>query len=192
MEGAVVNLYLEVNDFVACKVAVLGRALNTFVDSGDIFLGNGTADGEVFEHVARTGFAGNEVDFAVTVLAFTARLPLVKAFGVASLTDGFAVSNLRSAYVCFDLEFAQKSVDDDIEVKFAHARDYGLTRLLVGVGLEGGVFLCELDESHGHLFLAGLGLGLDGELNDGIGEGHLLKDDGMIFIAQRIAGGSVL
>ena len=102
----------------------------------------------------------NEVDFAVAVLTFTTRLPLVKAFGVKSLLEGFAVGNLGSAHVCLYLELAQKSVYYNIKVEFAHACDYRLAGLLVGISLEGGVFLCKLDERHGHLFLAGLGLGL--------------------------------
>ena len=64
MEGAVVYLDFEVYNFVAGKEAVLGCALNTLVDRGDIFLGNGAADGEVFEYVARTGFAGKKVYLA--------------------------------------------------------------------------------------------------------------------------------
>ena len=189
--ASVVNLYFEVNHFVPCKEAVLGRALNTLVDCGDIFLGNRAADGEVFEHVARTGFAGNEVDFAVAVLTFTAGLPLVKAFGVNRLLEGFAVGNLGSAHVCLYLEFTQKPVHDDIEVEFAHTCDYSLTGLLVGVGLEGGVLFGELYERHRHLFLTGLGLGLDGELDNGVGEGHLFENDGMSFVAERVAGSGV-
>ena len=50
--ASVLNLYFEVNDFIACKETVLGSALNTLIDSGDIFLGNRAADGEVFEYVA--------------------------------------------------------------------------------------------------------------------------------------------
>ena len=77
-------------------------------------------------------------------------------------------------------------------MEFAHTRDNGLAGLLIGIGLESGVFLCKLDESHRHLLLAGLGLRLDGELDNGIGEGHLLENDGMSFVAERVAGSRVL
>ena len=72
MEATVVNLNLKVNNVVTCKEAVLRRALNALIDSGNVFLRNRAADGEVFKYVARTGFAGDKVNFAVTVLAFTA------------------------------------------------------------------------------------------------------------------------
>ena len=192
MIASVVNLNLEVYHFVACKIAVLCRALNALVDCGDIFLGNGAADGKVFEYISAAGFAGNEVNLAVTVLTLTTRLTLVHALCIASLTEGFPVGNLRSAYVCLYLELAEESVDDDVEVKFAHTCDNGLTCFLIGIGLEGRVFFGELDERHGHLFLTGLGLRLDGELDNGVGEGHLLQNDGMIFVAQRIARSRIL
>ncbi len=59
MVTSVVDLNFEVDNFVTRKEAVSCRALNTLVDSGDIFLGNGAADREVFERVARAGFAGD-------------------------------------------------------------------------------------------------------------------------------------
>ena len=39
----------------------------------------------------------------------------------------------------------------------------------------------------GHLFLTGLGLGLDGDLDNRIREDHAFEDDGSLFIAERIA-----
>ena len=68
----------------------------------------------------------------------------------------------------------------------------GLTGFLIGVGLEGGVLLSQLDQTHGHLLLTSLGLGLDGHTDNGLGELHGLQNDGMLFIAQGIAGGGVL
>ena len=43
-----------------------------------------------------------------------------------------------------------------------------------------------------HLLLVGLGLGLDLHLDDGIGKIHLLEDDRLLRIAQRLAGARVL
>ena len=42
------------------------------------------------------------------------------------------------------------------------------------------------------LVLVGLRLGLDGDLDDRLGEGHRLEDDGVLGIAQRVAGEGVL
>ncbi len=77
-------------------------------------------------------------------------------------------------------------------MQLAHAGDNGLPGLLVGVGPEGGILLSQLGKGNAHLLLTGLGLGLDGHLNNGLGENHGLQDDGMILIAEGIAGGGVL
>ncbi len=77
-------------------------------------------------------------------------------------------------------------------MQLAHTGDNGLTRLLIGIGLERGVLFGQLDERDGHLLLTGLGLGLDGDADNGLGEFHVLEDDGMLFVAERIAGRRVL
>ena len=77
-------------------------------------------------------------------------------------------------------------------MQLAHAGDDGLTRLLVGVGPEGGILLGQLGQSDAHLLLTGLGLGLDGDADHGLGEFHGLQDDRSLFIAERITGGGVL
>ncbi len=60
------------------------------------------------------------------------------------------------------------------------------------MGLEGRILFCQLLQSVGQLVLAGLGLGLDGELDDGIRELHGLEDDRMLLVAEGIAGAGVL
>ena len=51
-------------------------------------------------------------------------------------------------------------------------RDDGLAGLLVGIGPEGGVLLSQLGQRDAHLLLAGLGLGLNGHTDNGLGELH--------------------
>ena len=77
-------------------------------------------------------------------------------------------------------------------MKLTHTGDDGLTRLLVGVGPEGGILLGQLGQSDAHLLLTGLGLGLDGHTDHGLGEFHGLQNDRSLFIAERITGGGVL
>lgn len=141
----------------------------------------------VLERITGARFLRNEVNLTVTVLTFTARLPLVHTLCVHLVSERFSVSDLRRADVGFHLEFSQKSVHDDVEVKFAHARDDRLSRFLIGIRLERGIFFGELDERHGHLFLTRFGLRLQRELNDGLGEDHFFENDGMFFVAERVA-----
>ena len=92
----------------------------------------------------------------------------------------FPVGDLRLADGGFHLEFAQHAVDDDLQMQLAHAGDDGLPGFLIGIGLECRIFFGKLDERHGHLFLAGLGLGLDGHPDDRLGELHGFQDDRML------------
>ena len=77
-------------------------------------------------------------------------------------------------------------------MELAHTSDDGLSGFLVGVGLEGGVLLRQLDEADSHLLLAGLGLGLNSHPDNGLRELHGLQNDGMLFVAEGISGGGVL
>ena len=43
-----------------------------------------------------------------------------------------------------------------------------------------------------HLLRAGLGLGLDGNADNGLREVHGLQNDGVLLVAQRVTGGGIL
>ena len=64
--------------------------------------------------------------------------------------------------------------------------------LVVDRNAERGIFLGEAMQRHAELLLVALGLGLDRDLDDGLGELHALENHGLGRIAQRIAGGHVL
>ena len=128
----------------------------------------------------------------MTVLTLTTRLTSVLGLLVGLLADGLTVSDLRCADVRLDLELTEQTVDDDLQMELAHAGDDGLTSLFVGVGLEGRILFGQLCQRDAHLLVAGLGLRLDGDADNGLGELHGLQNDGMILITQSITGGGVL
>ena len=112
--------------------------------------------------------------------------------GLGGLGDGFAVGHLGLAHVGVDVEFAGQAVNDDLQMQFAHAGDEGLVGLLVALDAEGGVFLGQLVEGGGQGVTVGLGLGLDGHFDDGLGDVQGFQDHRALFVAQGVAGGSVL
>ena len=77
-------------------------------------------------------------------------------------------------------------------MQLAHALEDGLAGLVIGRDAEGRVFGGELAAARRQLLLVGLGLRLDRDLDDRIGEFHLLEDDGLVRIAQRVAGAAFL
>ena len=61
------------------------------------------------------------------------------------------VADLWRADLTLDLKFAHHAVTNDLEMEFAHALDYSLTRLLVTRKPERWVLSGELDQRIGHL-----------------------------------------
>ncbi len=77
-------------------------------------------------------------------------------------------------------------------MQFAHAGNQRLAGIGFGANAEGRVLLRELGHRHAHFFLIGLGLRLDGDRNHRRGEFDSFENDGLIFVAQRVAGGHTL
>ncbi len=164
------------------------------VDGRDVFLGNHAADDSVDELVAEALLHLLELDDGMAVLTATAGLTDELALSLLDVvTSGLAVGNLGLTNVSVNLELAQQAVDDDLEVQLAHAGDDGLARLMVG-GHAGrsGPPRRAWSEPRGHLVLLGLGLGLDGNVDNGLSELDLLEDDLLALGAQGVTGGGVL
>ena len=103
-----------------------------------------------------------------------------------------AIGDLRRADIGVDLVGAPQDVDLDVEVQLAHALDDGLAGFLIGVDAERRVLGHELGERDAELLLVGLRLRLDRDLDDRIGEFHLLQDHLLLRVAQRVAGAHFL
>src|SRR6201989_1267721 len=110
----------------------------------------------------------------------------------AGLPVGFRGGPLWLSDVGFHAEFALHAVDDDFQVELAHAGNDGLARFLVGAQAERRIFRGQAAEGDAHLFLVGLGLGLDGLRDHGLREHHALERDNRFRIAQRLPGPEVL
>jgi hypothetical protein len=77
-------------------------------------------------------------------------------------------------------------------VQLAHAGDQRLARFLIGGHAERRVFAGEALQRHAHLLLVGHGPGLDGHLDHGHRDHHLLEGDDLVFAAQRVARDHIL
>src|SRR5699024_9039187 len=99
MVRTVVQLYLDVNNRVSGEYTCLHCALDTSINSRDVFLRNRTADNVVDELVALAGLVWSNLDLNVTVLTFTTGLPSVLHVDVCRLAYGLFVSYLRRTNV---------------------------------------------------------------------------------------------
>src|SRR2546430_2135185 len=186
--GAVHELHLHVDHRVPREHAALQGLLHALLHRADVLLGNRAAHDLVLEDEAGARLLRLEVDDDVSVLPAAARLANEFALHVLHpLAHRLAVGHLRPADVGVDLELPLHAIDDDLEVQLAHPADDRLRGLGVGVHAEGGVFFGELLEGDGQLVLVGLGLGLDGDRDHGLGEPHRLEDDRMVRVTQRVA-----
>src|SRR4051794_37156119 len=134
-----------------------------------------------------------DVDVDDAVLARAAGLADEAALDLlGGAADGLAVGDLRAADVGLDVELAAHAVDQHLEVQLAHAGDLRLSRLLVRLDLERRVLLGQTAERDRHLLLVGLRLGLDGDLDDRVGEVDHLELDRGVGRGQRVAGHDLL
>ncbi len=184
---------LHVHHRVAGEHAVLQRLADPGLDRLDVFPGNHAADDLVLEDEARARLGRLQRDHHVAVLALAARLPDELALDVLDLlADGLAEGDLRLADVGLDLELALHAVDEDLEVQLAHAGDDRLAGLRVGAHPERRILFLQLLQRGGQLVLVGLGLRLDGDVDDRVGELHRLQDDRLVLVGQGVAGAGVL
>ena len=77
------------------------------------------------------------------------------------LGDGLAVGHLGAANGRFDLELTHHAVDENFEVKLAHAADDGLAGFNVGFNPERGVFSRQRGQSVAQLVLVCFRVWLD-------------------------------
>ena len=122
----------------------------------------------------------------MTILTTTTGLTYEFTFYVNCLTECFLVSNLRCAYVCFYLEFSQQTVNDDFQMQLTHTGDDCVACLLVCVGLEGGIFFCQLCQSDAHFVTACFCLGFDCNGDNGFGEYHGFQNNFVIFVTDCV------
>ena len=167
--------------------------LEALLNRGDEFLGNVAALDLVDErqtHLALFGRADLEDD--VGELTAAAGLLLEDLAVLDGRGERLLVVDLGRTLVDLDAELAAQTVDDDVEVKLAHAADDRLSALLVGTNREGRVLFGQLAQCDAQLVEVFLRLGLDGQTDHRLGEGHLFEHDRRILGAERIARADLL
>ena len=185
MIRTIIKLNLNINYIVACNNTAEHCALNTLVNSRNVFLWNSTADNVVNELIALV-LVRIDIDLNVTVLTLTTWLTSILFVNRSFLADSFLVCNLWSTDVCFYLKFTEKTVNNDFEVEFTHTCDDCLACFFVCISLESRIFFCKLCKSDTHLFLTCFCLRLNSNTNYRIREFHRLKDNRSLLITESI------
>ncbi len=113
-------------------------------------------------------------------------------FGLRALPDRLPVRHLRLADVGTHPELPDHPVHQDLQVQLPHSREDRLARIRVGVHREGRILAHQLVQRKPQLLLVALGLRLHGDRNHRRRELDGLEHDGMLPIADRVAGRDVL
>src|SRR3954468_10364916 len=189
---AVDERHADVDNRVPGAPAVGERLLDALLDGGDE-LDRHRPTADLRDEVEALAGGRLDVDVDDAVLARAAGLTDETALDLLGrAADGLAVGDLRAAHVRLDVELAAHAVDQHLEVQLAHAGDLRLPRLLVRLDLERRVLLGQTAERDRHLLLVGLRLGLDGDLDDRVGEVDHLELDRGVGGGQRVAGHDLL
>src|SRR5690606_9904147 len=165
----------------------------SFFNGWDIFLGNVSSldlIDKLETYLAFLGRGHGKYDVRKLTTAtglFLVHLPVIGGSG-----QGFLVFHLGLSLVHLDLELASKAVHNDIQVKFAHPRNDGLSGSLIGLDLKSGVLFRKLGKGHAQFIDIDLGLGLHSDPDHRIWEIHALQNDRMLFIRKGIPGLDVL
>src|SRR6202007_2084599 len=106
----------------------------------------------------------------MAVVTRTTGLTNVLALGLSCLANRLAEGHLRLAHIGVDLVLALHAVHKNFEVQLTHAANDRLARILVRTNLERGIFIGQLRQRDTHLLLIGLGLWLDRNRDNRLGE----------------------
>ena len=123
MEGAVDQRRLDAEHREARQRTGGQNALDALLDARNVFLRNRTADDLGLEDEVLALGVRLEDQLDAGELARTTGLLLVGVVDLGRARDRLAIGNLRRADIRLDLELATHAVDDDVEMKLAHAGD---------------------------------------------------------------------
>ncbi len=184
----------HVDERVARDDAALHRFLDAGVDRGDVLAGDHAALDLVDELVAAAGTGRLERDARRARTGHDHRSG--GRSGLSTFSTGWVIV---SRYATCGLPTCASTLNSRIIRSTSTSRcsspmpaDDRLAGLVVGVDPERRVLVGERAERLAELVLVGLRLGLDRDRDDGLGEDHLLEDDRVRALAERVAGGRLL
>ncbi|VVT18912.1 transposase [Roseovarius sp. EC-SD190] len=182
---------LEVDHRKASERAAVHHRTDTLFDTRDIFLGHGTANDLAFKAEAFARFCRRDDQLDLGELTRTTRLFLVGVGMLDHMADGLTVSHLRRTDIGLNLELATQTVNQNVEMQFAHALHDRLTGFNIGLDAERGVFCRQTGQTRRHFLLVAFGLGFNRDLDNRIGEGHGFQNNRLGRIAERVTRGGL-
>ena len=111
---------------ITCQYTGIHSGAQTFFNTRNIFLRNVTADNRIIKFKTGITFHRFKFNFNLSELTGTTGLFLVSVFNIARFRNGFTISYLRITNICINLKFTTQTINNNIQVQFAHTFNNGL------------------------------------------------------------------
>ena len=154
---------------------------------GEIVLGHGAAEDLLGKDHLLLVEVGLKADPHVTELAGTAGLLLMAALLGHGLADLLTVGHAGLLQLHVHIEAALQLGNQNVHMDIAGGGEHHLTGLGVVDHGEGGIFFVQTNQTLSHLIFLAAGLGGDGYLVAGLGEGQCLQGHHLAAVAQGVA-----
>lgn len=188
---AVVDDHLGANDVVAQEGALVGRGLEALGAGREELVGDVAADDLALVVVLAGLLVGLDPARDAGEVAGTAALALEQEVKVGAVGDGLAVGDAGLTGDAVGLVLAAETLDVDLEVQLAHARDDGLLALGIDVDSEGRILAGEAVHGLTEVVCVSGALGLDGQRHDGIWDEHGRHGVGETAVGEGVSGSTV-
>ena len=117
-----------------------------------------------------------------------AALLLVNFAMADGLGDFFFISDTRLAMVALHIELTLEAVEQDVEMKFAHTTDDGLSGLFIHAHRKGRVLIGQAVQGTHQFFFLVLSLRFHSNGDDRFGENDVFKDDRVFIVGDGVTG----
>ena len=185
MIASVVKHRLDARDGIA-RDGTGGKTLfETFFHGGEILFGNGSADHFLFKHEGL--FAGLKTNFAVTVLAVSARLFLVFALRGGDGANGFAVGDFRFRQLDVHAVARLYLFRQHFDLRIALSADEDFSRLGILFHRESIIFFGKFIQPRKNFVLLSFLFGGDRHKERGFRETYRVEFYFRARVAERVA-----
>src|SRR5690606_35317579 len=142
MEGSMEQPYFHRLHRITCQRSVVHCLIKSFLNGGNKFPWNHPTHNTVDKVQTCFDFIGlwirifwSQFKYNIRKFTFTTSLFLINLFVLHIGKQSFLISNLGSTLVDLHLKFSFQSINDNLQVKFAHPSENNLTGLMVGIDM---------------------------------------------------------
>src|SRR5260221_2309092 len=186
MVRSIIERYFDIYHRISGDNTIIQRLFNAHFNRPDVFFRYHTTDNGIDEFKTFAALIGGDLNPHVTILTMTTRLTNVLTLSLRLTRNRLAIGDLWPSDVCLDLELAEHTVHQHLQMELPHAADDGLTTLGVGMHPEGGILFRQFVEGDRHLVLVGTCSRLDSNVDHRLREGDRFQYNRVLRITEGV------